>query len=242
MKLMVTRSRQVYRPRCFLEPAVSATVSKIVSNTITYPIESVRLISMIPRSKRDTDPSLKYTLRNLYRGYPGYLPYSVMNYVITYQAMFVCMEFFKATAMYEVCLLASSVCTCLLTSLYKVPCMYFFKNKVVNQVICFRTLLSSSMFRKAYGILLLEDIPEMCIKFYLNHFMHTVFPGLSELCQALFIGMIATLLLTPIDIVKNTVFCNLPQPKSVGTTVIRVSCSIINTTLFFFLFNGLKRG
>lgn len=233
------KARVLHRPVCFLEPAMSATLSKIVSNTLTYPIESVRLISMVPKDQREKDPSLRLHVGNLYRGYPQYLPYSVFNYVVTYQVMFFFMNMFHTITRYEFTLATASVFTCLVTAMYKVPCMYFFKNKVINQTICTRTLFTRKFFGKAYGILLLEDIPEMIIKFYLNHFLHSFFPNVHDLLQALMIGTISTMLLTPIDILKNTVLCNLPRPQNPTVIYMRVVCSIMNTTLFFLLFNAL---
>lgn len=229
--------------RSILEPALSATVSKIASNTLTYPIESVRLINMMPKEQQETDPSLRLTWKNLYRGYPQYLPYSMCNYWITYQVMFFFLQALQTwLGSYEAALTGASIGTCMVTSLYKVPCMYFFKNKVVNQRICFRTFWSQALFGKAYLILLLEDIPEMFIKFYLSYGLRLLFPQLHDLIQALCIGMISTMILTPIDLMKNAVLCNLPGPPKPILVYLRVLCSVVNTTLFFVFFHALAGG
>lgn len=242
MVVVLGKSSQVrlrrVQVKCVLEPALSATISKIFSNTTTYPIESYRLIKLVPLEKRQSDPKLQLTFSNLYRGYNLYLPYSVANYTITYNIMFNMMKSLEVLFSFELALMCASAATSIITAIYKVPSMYYLKNSVMNQCVSVKKL--RGIFPRAYSVLMLEDIPEHFIKFYINHVIHAFFPYFNEFWCAIIISLLCTIIFTPVDILKNMVLCNVPFGISRVQMVLRISCTFANTFLFMFIFNILK--
>lgn len=209
-----------------VDTVVIATVGKIFANTVTYPLETFRLFEMIPPERRMGDDRLRVTMPNLYRGYGQYLPYSVVNYGITYGVMFALQQRCMSLA-------AASLLTCMLVSLYKVPCMYFLKNKMINQK---GRITCSKVFWKAYAVTMLEDVPEMYLKFWMND----LWSGLGGIERALMVGVASTALLTPMDVLKIKVFCNVsagPHVSGLWIALLRTLIAVVNTTVFFWVYN-----
>lgn len=205
-----------------LEDGVIATASKIIANTICYPVESVRMWNV-------SNTRITYSLRNLYAGYRIYLPYTIANNAITFIVFFQCLELLKQ---HPYALLIASVVTCMITSLYKVPVSYTLKRTVIQQHVCYKTVFRVPYFMNAYGALLLEDIPELFIKFYLRAVCSTY--SISEPFNSLLVACASTILLAPFEMYKTSVICHNIQLKFTNASILlKLINSILNTFVFF---------
>jgi hypothetical protein len=96
-------------------------------------------------------------------------------------------------------------------------------------------------FGKAVCAVLLEDIPDIYIKFYLNHILKQVFL-IPCLYQSMIVGLLACLLLTPLEFIKTKViYYDVKVTQNRLTIYIRALNSILNTALFFTIIDLLKK-
>jgi len=212
-----------------LDAALCATMSKIISNGLTYPIESLRLSHMVKKKMNDKNTHVQTPLTQviaLYRGFSAFIPYTVINSALTYYIMFTALGFFSENMLY------TSVFTGLITSLYKAPCSYFFRNIQAKQRPCIRSLYY--IFPKAYATLVIEDIPELYLKFSLHNIVRTLFPEVSFVLQSMLVGICSTAVMSPMDIWKNRVLiCTELEINMLTNTLLRLVNSMVNTSLFF---------
>jgi hypothetical protein len=177
--------------------------------------------------------SINPTIGNLFAGYSMYLPYTSANNMVTFFLFYSCNSWFSSLNGWYT-LFGASLVTCLVTSIYKVPVSYYLKRRVIKENICLTTLFSPIYFSTAYIALLLEDIPELFIKFY----MRACFSSIVEPMQSLFIALTSTILLTPFEMYKTRVICHNIDIKYTSLAfVIKLAMSALNTFLFFFLIN-----
>ena len=215
--------------RSVLDDSAVAVCSKIIANTVCYPLESIRMWRL-------ANAKIAPTIENLFRGYSTYLPYTIANNAITFVLFYACHQWLCITAWHA--LLGSSIITCLVTSLYKVPVSYCLKRRVIKEDICFKTLADYKYFSTAYVALLLEDIPELFIKFYMKAQFHFV----PEPFKSLIIAIASTALLTPFEMYKTRVIChNIPISYTASAFGIKLAMSALNTFLFFFLIGVMDR-
>jgi hypothetical protein len=218
--------------KCLHEYHIAA-VSKIVSNTFTYPIETVRLWSLQQRKYE-----FPRDIKKLYIGFNQFVPYNLINNVITYNIYYKCMEILMFVQ-YEYALLISCFVTCVITLLYKIPFSYWQKNRLMGGAPDFKKFQNIQYVFKTYTVSMLEDVLELYIKFYLNHFIHTSIP---PLCRALIVGVFTSLLISPIEFTKTQILCE--SEKLVFThksILIKMVSTMLNTFVFFFTLNSLMR-
>lgn len=227
-----TRPQRCVKGSAVLDDTVITVVGKVMANTISYPVESIRMwiISKAP---------IKWTIANLFSGYHIYLPYTTMNNLITF---FVFYSIEKLLGLYipnitkDITLLATSTITCLLTSLYKVPVTYTLKRVVIKNKVSMSDLVNPYYMMSAYRAVICEDVPELFIKFYLRNYMALHHASMNSFWKALVIGFITTVILTPLEIYKTRVICKgIPIEADWRGFVLRISNSILNTFLFFLL-------
>jgi len=205
-----------------LEDGAIATISKILANTVCYPIESVRMWNV-------SNTNIKPSIKSLYAGYTFYLPYTIVNNAITFVVFFQCLEWFKQ---HPYGLLCASVITCVITSLYKVPVSYTLKRTVIQQEVCYKTVFHPPYFVNAYTALLLEDVPELFIKFYLRSLcsIHSI----HEPVNSLLVACASTLLLAPFEMYKTSIICHNIRLKFTHVSILlKIINSIVNTFVFF---------
>ena len=226
----------VQRVNSFAGDALIAVTSKVVANTICYPVESVRMWTI---SRTRISPSLT----NLFQGYNIYFPYTLVNNCITFSLFYACNYLFgtRLGLPVEQMLIATSVLTSCITTLYKVPVSYALKRTVIQQDICMKTIQDLSYFMNAYRAVLIEDIPELFIKFYLRSYLGIHYESMPSVYKSMIIGVVSTALLTPIELYKTRVICHnvAIHPEKMGF-VLRIFISVANTFIFFFLLDILK--
>lgn len=222
--------------RAVLDDTLISMVSKVTANTLCYPIESIRMWSI-------SNSHVAYTLRNLFAGYKIYLPYTTCNNIVTFALFYgineACIQHFNVSA--TTALFCTSVATSLLTSLYKIPVSYFLKRIVIQKNISASTLLDIAYFRKAYMSMLMEDIPEFFVKFYLRNLICMYAPDVHCILRAVFVGIVSTFVITPLEMYKTRVICHDIHIKMTPVSfALRVLCSMSNTSLFFLINDAIS--
>jgi hypothetical protein len=221
-----------HKHNCLHESHIAA-LSKIVSNTFTYPIETIRLWSLQQRKYE-----FPRDFKDLYIGFNQFVPYNLLNNVITYNIYYKCMEI-SLFLQYEYALFISCFATCVITLIYKIPFCYWQKNRLLGGTPDFKKFQNMQYVVKTYTVSMLEDVLELYIKFYLNHVIHTSIPSLY---RALFVGVCTCLLISPIEFTKTQILCE--SKKLVFThqnILIKMMSTMLNTFIFFFTLNNLMR-
>jgi hypothetical protein len=230
-----------YAHRCAAKCTITddilcTSASKFISSTICYPIESVRML-LLSNSLQKTDKTI---LTKLYAGYEYFLPYNIFHSLTTYIILFHSMNILGNLEYSQSLLLASSI-TSLITSLYKVPCIYIIRRKLMTDSVCTKHLMDLRYFGKAVCAFMLEDIPDIYIKFYLNHILKQLFI-IPSIYQSMIVGLLACLLLTPLEFIKTKMICyDMKVSQNILTIYIRALNSILNTALFFAILDILKK-
>lgn len=214
--------------KCNCSSALSASISKIIANTATYPLETVRLLTLSKTDKHN---------KNLFVGYGTYLPYCVFSNFVTYNTLYICLSLI-AISHYDMKLLLASCITAFLTSFYKIPYGYFLKNKIIGANVSLKSLYVPAFYKKALIATLCEDIPELFIKFFCSNCVQVYFPFLDILHSSLLIALITSIILCPVEFWKTSILCNTKKLElSVKTIAIRVCISLVNMFIFFYSFN-----
>lgn len=239
-----TQHRMVRR-HAFSEADI-ATFSKVVANTVCYPLESMRLLNI---SSTDAATAVKQPSTGgtsliciartcfaaLYKAYHVYLPYSIIHNYIAFNIFFNISHNIDGFGVEHTLFIASSL-TCAICSLYKVPMSFYLKRSITNTSLCVKTMLTPRIACNAYAATLFEDIPELFIKFFLNVYLHTHCAEFSPFLKSMIISCISTVVLTPIEFLKTRIIIhNLKLTFTPVSFFIRVFTSVLNTFIFFFL-------
>jgi hypothetical protein len=220
-----------------LNEAMLAAASKVIANTLCYPIESIRLWNI-------SNTKVQLSIPNLMLGYNIYLPYCIINNVITFN-IFYNFNNFLCTCLpllsLEHRMFMVSCMTCIVCTVYKVPTSYYIKQTVMNKIPCFKIFNDFQYIRKSYMAVLLEDIPELFIKFYLNEYLIMNFSLMNPLIKSSIISIISTIIMTPIEFFKTSIIChNIKLDLTKFSILTRISSAVLNTFLFFIILDTLK--
>jgi hypothetical protein len=225
--------RKTQQHAFLFDETMSAVTSKLFANTVCYPFESYRLWVA-------SHIQIQPTPRNLFNGYFTYLPYTVFNNIVTFLLFYSIQNNLQCST--DVSLAICSVLTSLVTSVYKVPFLYMLKRRVMQKEILFSTMMDVKYFTHAYKAIIIEDIPELFIKFYLRDFMNIHFMTLPLFMKSSIIGVLSTIMLFPVELYKTRVICKGVQIHFEPLAVmLRVFISFLNTTVFFMLLEAIKK-
>ena len=212
---------------CF-PSAINASLSKILANTATYPLETIRLLTLSKNEQKNV---------NLFVGYGTYLPYCIFSNIITYHTLYVCLSLISIVN-YDLKLLFASCITAFATSFYKIPYSYFLKNRIIGVNVSLSKLYIPSYYIKAFAATVCEDIPELFIKIFCSNCVKIYFPFLSVIHSSMLIAIVTSLILCPVEFWKTSILCNTKKMRlSVKTVAIRLIISLVNLFVFFYSFN-----
>jgi hypothetical protein len=148
----ISTKKRVNCCKCTIDIGLYSAACRIVTNSITYPLENYRLYYLLPDEKKPLRISF------LYRGFPKYLPYTIFSTLFTYRLAYSINEILLFQSHYEK-LVLSSILTCLITSMYKIPFNIYLKNSVLrNNVQLDKQFISKSIF-----ISLIDDIMDLFV-------------------------------------------------------------------------------
>lgn len=214
-----------------IDLATCATTSKIIANTFTYPLETVRLLSLCDKSPK---------VNQLYKGFLTYIPYCIASNFITYKVFYGCLDILNAQGLFQKILLASIV-TSLFTSFYKIPYGYFIKNRIIGETINMRFIYQRPLYCKALMSTLSEDVPEMFLKFYFNSVFLLNFPFMNSIVSSMILALITSIAICPMEFWKTSVLCNtVSMHLSFKSVFLRIMLTLTNMFTFFISFNILS--
>lgn len=222
------------RHYALLDDAVCAFAGKVVANTATYPLETIRLLSLC-----DISPRQPASYPHLMTGYGTYLPYCMASSMITYKTLYVSMAAIPLG--FEASLFLGALMTAVATSFYKIPYSYFLKNRILGEAIDYRQLYKMGRYTKAFVATVAEDGPELFIKFFFNNMLASSFPWLGPVVGSFCVAVVTAVALCPVEFWKTSVLCQTKKmhltPQSIA---IRIAMSIINMFTFFLVFDALR--
>lgn len=240
---MIIRKSAIKSVQCHgllggVDPALCACVAKVVANTVTYPIDTIKLLK-----QTQTQPvswSKVANIPTLYKGYNVFLPYNISNNVISHYLYFNTCKvaqniFHDATHVIIAASFVSSVVTCV----YKVPMLFLVRNSNIG-----RTVTLDDFFKnkdtciKSFLVQAAEDFPETVVKFYLNHFLQKTFIDITNFQRALVIGVIMAILLAPFDTLKTNLLCRAKTLTSNFVVFMRILSTVTNNFVFFLIFTA----
>ena len=218
--------------RSYIDMPIIATTSKVIANTITYPIESIRLLTLCKESLR---------IKQLYRGILSYIPYCITSSYVTYTLFFHCLNSFKCADV-GINVLLASLTTSFLTSFYKLPYNFYQKNKIINGCSeSMKSLYNKNIYPRAVLFMLSEDVPELLMRFYFNNIILANLPQMDPLAASLILAIITSLIVFPMEFWKTSTLCNRKKMTlSLKSVALLISTNVLNLFLFFGLLNSLS--
>lgn len=232
-RIILSRRRQYTIKAFHCDATVASSVSKIITHLITYPVESMKLISSCTNctnlpSKKLTAPSA------LYNGFRTYIPFCIFTNITTFNVFYalksqLLLHFTETIASIFACILT----TCL-TNIYKIPYTYFLKNKIINQstdLSDFVTLYKTKRYHKVFVANVVEDAPDLFLKMLCANTGHP-----------LMVTIISSLIMVPLEIWKYNILCH-PTRLSISSMYIFLSVlnSVLRMGLFVSMFTFLVR-
>lgn len=225
-----------FQLRSISNDVIYASASKVLTSTVCYPLESIRLLLLSNSDhKQLSKKPLHQLLSNLYSGYSHFLPYHLIHNLVTYNILFRTIKFMGTYELaYSDSLLVASIFTSVLTSLYKFPLTYVIRRKIISKDVCLKKLQNIRYVSKAIAAMLMEDIPDIYIKMYLNYKLTYLFPTMSHVYISVVTGLISCILLTPFEMIKTKIiYVDVKLVDSSLAFYMKLLISILSTTLFF---------
>ena len=198
----------------------ATSASKITSYMLTYPLESLKLISMSEEKR-----NLK--VHDLYKGFVSYIPFCVFTNVVTFNTFFFVKSHLATLVNHDLALyVMASIMTSVITSIYKIPYTYYLKSSVLKAPISFHQLYEPSRYKRTMKATLAEDIPDLCIKAFCAG-------GIVSNSERLFIAALSSFLTSPIEVWKSSVLCHpLKIVMKPVTLIIIVFVSLTRTLMY----------
>ena len=210
----------------FLDTVMCATTSKVIANTLSYPLESIRM-KILCREKPSINPV------QLYTGFETYIPYCLLNNFVTYKCFYTCMGLVVGN------IFMSALLTSAIVSSYKIPYIFTLKNRIIGEPIDFNNIYSKSQYIKALIATMSEDVPELFIKFSMSNVI--VF-GQTQMVSSLIVSLVASLILCPFEFWKTSVLCRTKKLElSPESILMRVVITVFNFFIFFLCFDALSK-
>lgn len=219
-----------------LDQACCAYISKTLANTLTYPLESIRLMTL----KEGKTKAVQ--LNKLYTGFPTYIPYNIVSNIATYKIFFTIASTVCCKNLHINTLIAAFL-TSFITATYKVPYGYYLKNQILDVNInrqTFVTFLTNKAFPKAILACVTEDVHDLYIRFILNQMVQVHFPHVNSLTLSFITAVLSSFVICPIEFWKTSILCRTVHlTLSVRTVLMRVCISILNLFIFYTSSNFL---
>lgn len=215
------------------DDALAATVSKVLSNSCCFPFENLKILYQTHKN-----PLIHVSSETLLKGFGCFLAYSCIH-SFTYFQVFVFMQTLCRSNMH-----LATVATSILVSFYKLPVQFYLRNIVANNSVVWTKLLNVQSLCTKYTVMVLEDIPDNALKWYLYMFFSKQNSKLG-ISASLLIGIICTVIMTPMDMLKTHVLCTTEKTKEDNQYIffillLRMFTNVINTSLFMFLYEFFR--
>lgn len=177
--------------------ALATSTSKVISYILTYPLESLKLISMSEQKEKQC-----ITFQTLYKGFMSYIPFCVFTNVVTFHVFFLIKSAILTMIQNDIASnIIASIATSIITSCYKIPYSFYLKNKVLKVPnASFQQLYESSRYTKAFVTTIAEDIPDLCIR-------TLCVSSMTSNSEKLTFTVISSVMTSPIEVWKSRFLC-----------------------------------
>lgn len=250
-----------------------ATISKVASYFFTYPLETIKLYSQMGRVVRN--PMV------LYQGFGVFVLTAMIQCYINYNIFFAAIQTLSVQYQHpkHLAILYASFVSCFITSFMRVPMAFLSRNIVfleqnhggcglasVPQTQSIFTIMqhfTMDMYKKGWLINMLIDVPDSFIKFFMNAYLGSAFPGVGVLARSCLTGIVTCIINTPLDYMVTKTLCyetenekklklakglNAPKFEAKGSKPTdcmsgleyRILSSILGNCVFFYIFNTLR--
>ena len=203
--------------KCFWEQvakASSAVVSKNIGSMITFPLETCRIYAQIDKPWTH--------LHELYKGYWAVLATQTIQSSFSFLAFFVILNIATSTynkPIHEALVFATFTAS-IVTSFVKVPLLFLNRNIIFcqNDDLC-RNIpnilqkLTLNVYKQCWLTIIISDIPDTCIKTFLNFLVLYLHPSIDNLVRNCIVSLTTNVFTAPFDYVITHAFCKVCSSK-----------------------------
>jgi hypothetical protein len=230
-----------------------ACSAKALSFIFTYPFETYKIYHQLNKEPK--------SIHDLYNGFSAFIILGTFQCFINYNFFFAIINSLKPYYPQHVTYLISSIISCFLTSIIKVPLsfisrnMVFIKNKNSFDALCYLvTKIDKEMYHKSWLTNLLSDIPDSFVKFFVNSWLSINMPYVNNFNRSCVTGLITSIVNMPFDYILTQTLCNnmiksLHTKENIGLNMsrcmsglqYRIMSSMLGNIIFFNMFNSLQQ-
>lgn len=264
LKLSIHRIKK-HRRVCITPKAVMTTSltltslacgAKAVSYIFTYPFETYKIYNQL-----DKEPK---SFNDLYQGFNTFIVLATLQCFINYNFFFALIDILKPHHSQHITYLISSIVSCFMSSVFKVPLTYisrniiFIKNKNGLDAFCHLvSKINKQLYHRSWLTNLLTDIPDSFIKFFINSWILLHMPYINNFSRSCITGIVTSIVNLPFDYMLTQTLCNniMSSMNSHDTNAInnqfmskcmsgiqyRIISCMLGNTIFFNTFNSLQQ-
>lgn len=232
-----------------------ACSAKAFSFVFTYPFETYKIYNQLNKEPK--------TIRDLYNGFDTFIILATIQCFINYNFFFAIINALKSYYPQHITYLISSIISCFLTSVIKVPFTFisrnliFIKNKTSLDALCYlMTKIDKEIYHKSWLTNLLSDIPDSFVKFFVNSWMLLNMPYINNFSRSCITGLVTSIVNMPFDYILTQTLCNNIMSLHTQKNVVlnehfmsrcmsgvqyRIISSMIGNIVFFNMFNSLQQ-
>lgn len=230
-----------------------ACSAKALSFIFSYPFETYKIYHQLNREPKN--------IHDLYNGFSAFIILATVQCFINYNFFFAIINALKPYYPQHVTYLISSIVSCFLTSIIKVPLtfisrnMVFIKNKNTFDALCFLIKkIDKEIYYKSWLTNLLSDIPDSFVKFFVNSWLLINMPCINNFNRSCVTGLITSIVNMPFDYILTQTLCNnmikslqtnnnieLNMSRCMSGLQFRIMSSMLGNIIFFNTFNSLQQ-
>ena len=234
-----------------------ACSAKVLSYVFTYPFETCKVYSQLEKQPKN--------INDLYQGFGGFIVLATFQCFVNYNIFFAVIDSIKSYYPQHLTYLYSSIISCLITSVIKVPLSFVSRNIVfvkhksgIEAVLHLLSKMNKELFQKSWLTNILSDIPDSFIKFFVNSWIHINIPSIHNFNRSCITGLITSFVNMPMDYLLTQTLCsnvsittqdnssldckdkNQFFYKCMNGIQYRLISTILGNVIFFNMFNSLQ--
>lgn len=229
-----------------------ACSAKAFSFIFTYPFETYKIYNQL-----DKKPN---SFNDLYQGFNTFILLATIQCFINYNFLFALIHLLKPYYSQHLTYLISSIVSCFMTSVIKVPLTYisrnliFIKHKSGFDAFCHLvSKIDKQLYHESWLTNLLTDIPDSFIKFFVNSQLLFYMPYIDHFTRSFITGMITSIVNMPLDYIltqklcsnlitsNNTKFDSHFMTRCMSGVQYRIISCMLGNVIFFNIFNSLQQ-
>lgn len=229
-----------------------ACSAKAFAFVFTYPFETYKIYNQL-----DKKP---HSFNDLYQGFNIFIILATIQCFINYNFLFALINALQPYYSQHITYLISSIVSCFMTSVIKVPLTYisrnliFIKNKNGFDAFCHLiSKIDKQLYHESWLTNLLTDIPDSFIKFFVNSQLLLYMPHIGHFTRSFITGMITSIVNMPFDYILTQKLCNSLitsnnakydshfMTRCMSGVQYRIISCMLGNIIFFNVFNSLQQ-